>query len=71
MKAIARGITTIIERIYLLIVKLISRKGFVLAIATWLVHNDKIDAVTWGIAAAGIVGAAAYEKQKNAARLDK
>lgn len=66
-----KDVAGIFTRIPQLIVKLISRKGLVLAIATWLAFEGRIDGITWAIAAAGVVGSAAWEKQRDAVKGDK
>lgn len=64
-KALAE-LARIPKRVYDLVVKLISVKGLILGLATWLLYADKVDQTTWLLAAAGVIGTRAFEKLKSA-----
>jgi hypothetical protein len=50
------------KRLYDLLIKMISVKGSVFVIASVLMFQNKIDAITWGFFAAGFVGLRTLEK---------
>lgn len=53
-----------IRRLGNLIIKLISVKGLVFFVATWLKLSDRIDSTTWMLTAGIIIGGRAIEKIK-------
>ena len=52
----------ILNRFYLLIIKMISVKGLVFVVASMLMFRGNLDAITWGFFAAGFVGLRTLEK---------
>jgi len=64
LNKIKAAISTIIDRAFSVVVKLVSVKGLVFFMATWLLLQDKIDDTTWWITAGIIIGGRALEKIK-------
>ena len=54
----------VFKRLNALIIKLISVKGLVFFVATWLKLNDRIDSTTWMLTSGIIIGGRAIEKIK-------
>lgn len=52
----------IFTRLHLLILKLISVKGLVFFIGTWMLHEGRVDATVWWLTAAVVIGGRALEK---------
>lgn len=52
----------VLTRLHLLILKLISVKGMVFFIGTWMLFVGRIDATVWWLTAAVVIGGRALEK---------
>lgn len=52
----------IFTRLHLLILKLISVKGLVFFIGTWMLYEGRVDATVWWLTAAVVIGGRALEK---------
>jgi len=52
----------LIQRFRILLIKIVSVKGLILGLATWLIMFEKIGPEHWMICALGLAGIRGYEK---------